>query len=72
MNMTMFKRLEVFVGRTGKMIERMLSDNENNEITGYIDVEVTDEVLDLMCEEGKISVEERDMLKSARNEIHLK
>ena len=69
MNMTMFKRLEVFVGRTGKMIERMLSDNE---ITGYIDVEVTDEVLDLMCEEGKISVEERDMLKSARNEIHLK
>ena len=45
MNMTMFKRLEVFVGRTGKMIERMLSDNET---TGYIDVEVADEVLDLM------------------------
>lgn len=68
----MFKELGEFidnVGRaTGRMIGQILSDKDDDDgiLMGYSEHDISDDDLDSMCEDGLITEEQRDALKSSK------
>lgn len=64
----MFKELGEFIDNvarsTGRIIERALSDD--GILMGYTEPDISDDDLDSMCEDGLITEEQRDALKSSK------